>query len=186
MPQSKRRFRPGTLLPLGTAIACALSMPSAGALAKPKADTPLTEIEAAAIRQSCEDISEQYAQYLDGKDYEKLPTVFAPDGVWEVLGKKMEGREQIREYWKSRTAAWTPTHGRLHQISNQVVTVIDRDHATGRSFVTIYMYDTPNAEKQSLAPLLIARNDDEYVRTPEGWRIKRRTITTLAMQDPKH
>ena len=92
----------------------------------------------------------------------------------------MEGPEAIREYWRSRTADWAPNHGRLHQISNQVIEVIDRNHARGTSKVVVYFFDTSPGAKQRLVPGLIAQNHDEFVRTEQGWKIKHRRIEALA------
>lgn len=164
----------------------AISISSNDLAAQQHSEVALTELEIAAIKIACEDLSEEYSYYLDGKDPENLAGLFAEDGVWEVLGNRMEGREQIRDYWAGRSAGWAPGYGRVHMMGNQVVRVIDRDHAVGQSVVLIYMFNTPNAEPQSLAPNLISRNDDEYVRTPTGWKFKRRTISTVAMQEPRH
>lgn len=163
-----------TILP--AAAACAQST---GAV-ESATSAPLSDIEIAAIQQACETVSIQYALYLDGKDWENLPNAFAPDGVWEVLGNKMTGPDEIRAYWKSRTVDWDPNHGRLHQISNQVIEVIDRDHARGTSRVVVYFYDTRPGANSSLTPLLIARNHDQFVRTPNGWKIAHRRIERLA------
>lgn len=166
--------------------ATAAALPSAacaGSTAAPAsttAEAPLTDAEIAAIQQLCETVSIQYAFYLDGKDWQNLPNAFAPDGVWEVLGNRMEGREAIREYWKTRTADWAANHGRLHQISNQVIEVIDRNHARGTSKVVVYFFDTSPDAKQRLVPGLIAQNHDEFVRTEEGWKLKHRRIEALA------
>jgi len=164
------------------AMAIAMAMPVAACAAAPTAvPAPLTDIEIATIQQLCQTVSLQYALYLDAKDYEHLPSVFAEDGVWEVLGNKMEGRAAIRDYWKRRTADWTPTHGRLHQISNQVIDVIDRDNARGTSKVVIYFFDTAQGVKQKLVPTLIAQNNDEFVRTADGWKLKHRRIESIAL-----
>lgn len=163
-----------TLFSLG---ACSVSDPAQRVTT---ANLPLSDIEVAAIQQACETVSIQYALYLDAKDWENLPNAFAPDGVWQVLGNTMTGPDEIREYWRSRTADWDEFHGRLHQISNQAIEVIDRDHARGTSKVTIYFYDTREGHNASLSPLLIAQNHDEFVRTEDGWKLARRSIERLA------
>lgn len=157
--------------------ACAAAQPRPAHSAKASS---LTDVEIATIQQLCQTVSLQYALYLDAKDWEHLPSVFAEDGVWEVLGNKMEGRAAIRDYWKRRTADWTPTHGRLHQISNQVIDVIDRDHARGTSKVVIYFFDTSPDAKQKLVPTLIAQNHDEFIRTAEGWKLQHRSVERIA------
>lgn len=166
------------------AAALALLCTGASAFARPHRAAPLGEAEIAAIKLACEDLSEQYTYVLDGGDANGLAALFAEDGAWDVTGKHIQGAAAIRDYWASRSATKAPGDGRLHQIANQIVTVIDRDHATGRSIALAYRFKSPGTEHQSLAPEVIARNDDEYVRTAAGWRIKRRTVTTLATQDP--
>jgi len=150
------------------------------ALAKASSTAPLSDVEVAAIQQACETVSFQYARYLDAADWQNLPSVFAEDGVWEVLGSKMPGRAAIRDYWKSRTADWPEGHGRLHQISNQVIEVIDRDHARGTSTVVVWFFDVRPGQNKSFAPSLIARNDDLFVRTAEGWKLAHRKISPVA------
>ena len=168
------------------ALAAALVLPAAactaagGGSAPASAQAALSDAEIATIQQLCQTVSLQYALYLDAKDWEHLPSVFAEDGVWEVLCNKMEGRAAIRDYWKRRTADWTPTHGRLHQISNQVIDVIDRDHARGTSKVVIYFFDTSPDAKQKLVPTLIAQNHDEFIRTAEGWKLQHRSVERIA------
>ncbi|HWW63808.1 MAG TPA: nuclear transport factor 2 family protein [Sphingomonadaceae bacterium] len=162
------------------AAAAALPACAAARTAPAPSAASLSESEIAAIRQECETVSFRYAQYLDGKDWQHLPDVFAPDGVWEVLSNRMAGRDAIRDYWRARTADWAPTHGRLHQISNQVIDVIDRDHARGTSTVVVYFFDTAPGANKTLSPALIARNHDQFVRTPEGWKLQHRRIERLA------
>jgi 3-phenylpropionate/cinnamic acid dioxygenase small subunit len=140
----------------------------------------LTEAERVAIQLACEAVSYRYAHYIDTKDFENLPTAFSADGVWEVLGNRMQGAEQIRKYWRTRTALWKPNEGRLHQIANQRIEVIDRDHARGSAHFVVYFFDTRPGANQSVGPQLITRSTDEYIRTPEGWRLQRRSLERLA------
>ncbi|MCW3838326.1 nuclear transport factor 2 family protein [Sphingomonas canadensis] len=167
-------------------VAAALTSPAAGhagagrAVAVAPVGKKLTGAEIAAIRQECETLAARYSLYLDGKDWQNLPSVFAEDGVWDILSNHLAGRDAIRDYWKSRTADWAPTHGRLHQVTNQVIDVIDRDHARGTSMVIVYFFDTAPGANKALTPLLIARNHDEFVRTAEGWKIKHRRVERIA------
>lgn len=159
-------------------LALVLAVPAAAAAQA--AEAPLSDVETAAIQQLCETASVRYAMALDGKDPEALAQAFSEDGVWEVLGNRMEGRDAIRAYWTKRLADWTPDHGRVHQIVNQTIDVIDRDHARGTSTVIVYFFSTTADANKTLSPLLIARNHDEYVRTAEGWKLKRRSIERIA------
>lgn len=165
------------MLAAAVPMAACAETPSPGSAS---AEAPLTDQEIAAIQQLCETASIRYALALDGKDPEALAQAFAEDGVWEVLGNRMEGRAAIIEYWQRRLADWTPDHGRLHQIANQAIDVIDRNHARGTSSVVVYFFSTTEDANRELVPLLISRNHDEFVRTAEGWKIKHRRIERVA------
>lgn len=169
-------------LVLFAAVAVALAVPVAASAADPAAaaQAPLSDQEIATIQQLCETASFKYALALDAKDPDALAQAFSEDGVWEVLGNRMVGRDAIRKYWQTRTADWAPDHGRLHSISNQAIDVIDRTHARGVSKVVIYFFSTTPGNNKTLVPQLIAQNDDEYVRTSEGWKLKRRSIVRIA------
>jgi len=100
--------------------------------------------------------------------------------VWEVLSNKMEGRDAIRAYWKERTGLWQPNDGWSHLISNQRITVVDRNHATGVAYFSVYKYDKRAGANKTLMPLVISRSQDQYVRTDEGWKLKHRQIFRVA------
>ncbi len=69
----------------------------------------------------------------------------------------------------------------MHQIANQAIEVIDRDHARGVSHAIVYFFSTTQDANKELVPQLIARNTDEYVRTPEGWKLKLRGIQRVSL-----
>ncbi|MBL8552111.1 MAG: nuclear transport factor 2 family protein [Hyphomonadaceae bacterium] len=168
------------LLAAGLLGGCVSVSAPAAATPPPVQAGALSDIERAAIEQACEDVSERYAHYLDTKDYERMPTAFAPDGVWEVLGNRMQGPDQIREYWRGRTARWAANEGWHHQIANHVIEVVDRDHARGTSWMVVYRFNTEPSGNRALTPLVISRSTDEYVRTSEGWRLQRRSVERVA------
>jgi hypothetical protein len=46
--------------------------------------------------------------------------------------------------------------------------------------VMVYFFDTRPGMNESLVPSLIARNEDEFIRTEEGWKLLRRTVHRVA------
>jgi 3-phenylpropionate/cinnamic acid dioxygenase small subunit len=148
------------------------------ALNPPRA-AALSDADITGIRQACADVSIQYALYLDARDFEKLPSVFTEDGVWEVLGNRIQGSAAIRNYWQSRVARRAPTDATYHQIGNQHIDVIDRDHAVGVAWFTVYLFATQPGANKTLAPRVITKSSDEYRRTASGWRLQRRSIERM-------
>ena len=134
--------------------------------------------EVAAIAHACEQVSLQYSYYIDTGDYLHLPDVFTADGVWQVQGNRSEGRAAIADYWKTRVARRKPEDGSRSLVTNQRIEVIDADHASGSSYFTIFRY-TVGAASKSLAPAVFTRSTDEYLRTPEGWKLRRRALYRL-------
>jgi hypothetical protein len=161
--------------------ACASGQVCSGAMCVTScgAGSHLTAVQVAAIAHACEQLSLLYSSYIDTGDYAHLPSVFTPDGVWQVQGNRSEGREAIGEYWKSRVARRKPEDGSRALVTNQRIDVVDADHATGSSYFTIFRY-TVGAPSKSLAPAVFTKSSDEYVRTADGWRLKLRRIETIA------
>jgi len=140
--------------------------------------------ERTAIVQECADLSTAYSYYLDSADYERMPSVFAKDGVWEVLGNHLVGSQAIRNYWQQRTSLWKAGDRWRHVITNQKIDVVDHDNAVGRAYFTVYKFNADAAQNKALVPLVLTQSVDEYVRTSEGWRIKLRRIELVGATAP--
>jgi hypothetical protein len=65
-------------------------------------------------------------------------------------------------------------------MTNTRIEVIDRDHAKGTAYLTMHRFDPAHPETiKSLAPVLAGVMNDEYVRTPQGWRFKQRKLEAV-------
>ena len=109
----------------------------------------------------------RYALACDN-DYEPdtLAAMFTEDAVWDggFMGYA-EGREAIRKFFAN---APNLVEFSVHGISNPLIE-IDGDRATGRWYL-----DQPMAMKGTeLAYWFCAQYEDEYVRTPEGWKFQK-------------
>jgi hypothetical protein len=107
-------------------------------------------------------------------DTDRIVALFAEDGVWEggVYGRR-EGREGIREFYQNNPAVPFA----FHLLTNPIIEV-DGDRAIGNWHLLISM---TGADRK--ATLIAGVFDDEYVRTPAGWRIKRSQFS-LAFHAP--
>ncbi|MGE0115967.1 MAG: nuclear transport factor 2 family protein [Steroidobacteraceae bacterium] len=149
-----------------------------------KAPAALTEEQKAAIAHACQDVSTTYTYYFDTNDFVNMPSVFTEDGVWRLPSHEAMGRQAIGELWKSIVASRNPDDGWRAMITNEKIDVIDKDHARGTAYITIYRFDRTKPNKL-LSPFGMTRSNDEYVRTPEGWRLKMRQITVVAQTLPQ-
>jgi uncharacterized protein (TIGR02246 family) len=135
-------------------------------------------------RTDCEQNSLRYAWAMDSSDATELANTFTEDGVWEVLGQRLIGREAIRnfiEQWRKQNVDGIGTR---MIIDNQIIDVIDETRAVGKAYFTIYRFQRHPKTNASLQPLFFTRSEDEYRFTAEGCKLSRRTIVDVARLDP--
>jgi ketosteroid isomerase-like protein len=137
----------------------------------------VSDLERLTIQQQCEALSNSYAHYLDFVDAAGLAGLFAEDGAWFPSGKRVEGPKAIHDYWAAQAGRPYVTR---HVMSNTRIEVIDRDHAKGTAYLTMYRFDPAHPETiKSLEPALLGVMTDEYVRTTQGWRFKQRKLEAV-------
>jgi 3-phenylpropionate/cinnamic acid dioxygenase small subunit len=121
------------------------------------------------------------AQLADGGELTEYARCFADDAQWalpagsgmDLPGQARVGVDDIVHGARERRDAGIQgpgTHTR-HVVSTIAVDV-SGDRATGRSYWRFY-----GETDQSPRLLTMGQYDDEFVRTPEGWRLWRRAIS---------
>jgi len=127
------------------------------------------------IRDECEALSIAYARAVDFRDYDAFVELFAEDGVLDV-GAPLEGRKAIREAIMRRPDELKSRH----VLTNVFIDVQDENTARGISYLTLYRHQGP----ESLAPgpiefdgpAAVGHYEDQFVRTAEGFRFRRRRL----------
>jgi len=126
------------------------------------------------IQQECAGVIVQYAHKVDHLDVEGFVNLFTKDAVYKQAAqdKPWIGHDQIR--------AWIKTYPRdqtvRHVASNILVDVIDENHAKASSYTTVYK-SAPNQAGQPsprTTPRCVVEYLDEFIRQPDGWKIKSR------------
>jgi ketosteroid isomerase-like protein len=118
------------------------------------------------------ELTVRYATAIDSLQYSLLTTVFTDDAVvdYGVVGQWSGGAE-VAAFME---AAHTGAKHTMHRMTNQAVD-IDGDTATVRTYVdALILFDGGGANP-------IGYYDDHLVRTGEGWRISRRTYTSVRL-----
>jgi 3-phenylpropionate/cinnamic acid dioxygenase small subunit len=122
----------------------------------------------------------RYAWAIDEKDWAALDTVFLPDAHLDYSsnpGGIAGPYGEVRQWLETSLAPFPVTQ---HLVTNIDVRV-DGDRATSRTMV----YNPMGAATRE-GPLhfffLGGRYDDEWARTPDGWRIAKRVETLLWFQ----
>ncbi len=138
----------------------------------------LTELEILSIERACERLIYEFAEAIDMRNDAHLDNLFAEAATYARPtdpATVMTGREVIRKAFESRPS------GRVtrHVCSNVRITVQSADRALGVSRVVLIAGPTePPAHAQfgfkADARQLIGEYDDEFVKTPVGWRFAAR------------
>jgi SnoaL-like protein len=118
------------------------------------------------------DLTVRYATAIDSRQYELLSTVFTEDadlnygevGQWKSAA-------DIIEFMDLAHAGAANT---LHRMSNQVIEI--NDAATVRTYVDALILAADGSGVNA-----IGFYDDAAVRTPDGWRISKRTFSPVRL-----
>lgn len=138
----------------------------------------MTENERQAIELACTRLVNAFAIYSDTGRYDELAALFTEDGRYARPTDPdnfIEGRANLLAAFKSRP------QNRLtrHLVTNTLVEVTSATTARGISYVTQYAGTTDNKAAthgwQANPSQLVGEYSDEYVLTPEGWRIRARS-----------
>ena len=124
-------------------------------------------------RQAVVDLTIAYTWALDRHEFELLRDVFLPDATARLGGTEHDGIESIIG---RISGALGPLDDSQHIISNHQV-AIDGDTATSRCY--LHAQHVRAAADGSPNFIVAGRYEDDLVRTPAGWRIKRRVLTTM-------
>lgn len=144
----------------------------------------MTEDQEAAIERACAKLAIAFTNHVDNRRPDEAAEVFAVDGEFERRGETLAGREVIRATLKARPATMLSRH----LCANLAIDVVDENNARGVVSFAVYLHNFAEGE-QGPAPLrdaeVVGEYHDVYVRTPEGWRIKRRNTTVAFRRQPQ-
>ena len=130
------------------------------------------------MRADHDDIAEvlvRYATGIDRRDWDLFRTCFADDVVADYGDAgRWDSAEALTAFMVDAHAGMGHT---MHRLSNLAITV-DGDRATSRTYVDAVLMAPDGGS--GLNP--IGYYDDVLVRTEQGWRIQRRTFTSVHFQ----
>ena len=123
--------------------------------------------------QDYEEIKTLYARYNQGSDFrdaDLFVSAFSEDAVLTRAGGSVEGMAALRAERAERYQGQTGDVGRRHLNGSYLITSTS-DGAKGRAYYLLI-------DVTSSPPTMTASGyyEDEFVRTPAGWRIKHRTL----------
>lgn len=121
------------------------------------------------IELACQRLAYRFCHLSDHRRFDDYATVFAADGVFSRPGLEAHGRPEILAAVRRR-----PDHLETrHLCTNVLVEVVDESHATGTGVQLYIVHDTTSQTTHT--PVVVDFTDD-YLLTPEGWKIARRSV----------
>ena len=128
------------------------------------------------IEHDCERLVLDFVDRSDRQDYEALAALFASNAsLVRPNGEALTGSAAILKSYQSRPA------GRItrHICTNIRITVNSTESARGFSYAVVYSANANDAAETHFgvradARVLVGEFDDEFVRTPQGWRFANR------------
>ena len=119
------------------------------------------------------DLTIRYATAIDRRQYQLLSTVFTADADLDYgeVGQ-WTGAAEVIEFMDRAHAGAANT---MHRMSNQVI-VVDGDAATARTYVDALILGPEGSGVNA-----VGFYDDEVIRTANGWRISKRTFTSVRL-----
>jgi 3-phenylpropionate/cinnamic acid dioxygenase small subunit len=131
-------------------------------------------IEEAVARQEITDVLVRYATAIDRRDWSLFRTCFTPDvhAAYEGL-PAWDGVDAITDYMADVHA---PMGHTLHRVSNHAIDLTGTT-ARARTYVDAVLMAADGATGINA----VGFYDDELVQAADGWRIVRRTFTSVRL-----
>lgn len=132
----------------------------------------ITTEERMVIEAACERLVKQFAVFNDFGRNDDLADLFIEDGSFVPPLDPVNpafGREAIRALMKGR-----PPRLSRHFMNNILIEVTSAEEATGVSYVAFLSTSDVKAVRPTLAEpkMLLGEYQDQFVKTPVGWRFK--------------
>ncbi len=134
----------------------------------------MSDLQTLLDERAIRNVALRYCRALDTKDWPLLDDVFLPDATAELgVPTTLEGIEAIRARIRG---ALEHLDDSQHLVGNHEIDV-DGDTATHRCY--LQAQHVRAAATGGPNYIVAGRYEDRLVRTPDGWRIRHRTLTVM-------
>ena len=119
----------------------------------------------------------EYAWRLDHRRFDEVVELCTDDCDLKIRGVKVHGADGLRD-WLDQRATSQSRRASQHQMSLlRLEPTDDADVVNGTAALVLHV--AKSGTSGSYVDL-VGEYQDEYVRTGDGWRFRRRTLVTLA------
>lgn len=120
---------------------------------------------------ACTRLCNDFAYFVDTRDYQKLAALFVEDGSFERRGEVLQGRTAILDAMQARPENVITRH----VCTNIRIDLQDDGSARGTCTLLLFHAVASASPAAPAAPAItVAEYHDVYVQTPAGWRIRSR------------
>ena len=128
-------------------------------------------------RLAIEALVTEYAWILDHRHWDEVPGLCTEDVELEIRRRKIHGRDGVAEWADARA-----TKGRRrtqHQMTLLRLEQVEPDVVRGTVALVLHVAKSGGAGGSGTYIDLVGEYEDEYVRTPGGWKFRRRKLVPI-------
>ena len=126
-------------------------------------------------RRALEDLVTEYAWLLDHQRWHEVADLCTDDAVLTIRGRQIEGKPGLAAWAEHR--ATNAARRTQHQMTLlRLEPTPDPDLVTGTAALVLHV---AKAGHGGTYVDLVGEYRDEYVRTPDGWRFRRRHLVRI-------
>jgi hypothetical protein len=132
-------------------------------------------LERMLAERACERLCYDYCRVADEGHHSLLADIFTEDGIFDIPGLRLDGREAIRRFFTEREAR--KELRTRHVCTNVSVDVRSRTEATGLVYLTLYRRRGPvdwSVPVPTTLPALVGTYHDRYARSGGQWLLRSR------------
>ena len=117
----------------------------------------------------------RYTDAVNRRDRDAWSATWADDGVWDMMGRAIEGRSSVVDTWSGAMAGLRFAF----QLAHSGVVHVDGERGTG-SWTLSELTEGPDG----VAGMMVALYDDAYTRVSGEWLFARRKLNILYAGPP--
>jgi 3-phenylpropionate/cinnamic acid dioxygenase small subunit len=125
-------------------------------------------------RLAIEALVTEYAWLLDHRRWDEVANLMTDDVVLKIRGREIVGQQGMTEWAEYR--AQKQSRRTQHQMTLMRLQPVDADVVRGTAALVLHV---AKMESSDTYVDLVGEYQDEYVRTPGGWRFRRRTLVPI-------
>lgn len=128
----------------------------------------MNDVSQHSCESACTRLCNDFAYFVDTRDYEKLAALFVEDGSFERRGEVLQGRATILSSMQARPENVITRHACTN------IRIDLQPDGSARGTCTLLLFHAVAGATPATPAITVAEYHDVYVQTAAGWRIRSR------------